>query len=406
MGLDARTVMVMFSMLAFMFFCLFELAGLRVGNIRGVRQWAIANLCISLGFSLAYFYGQTTPGQAWATVMGATLVACGACLQLTGIQTFKEQPVCWRILVPLIVAIFGLNTWFSVIHPDFHARAIINSFIFCAIYVACARVLLVKVEHSLQLAYWFAGASFFVLALIMLARGVVILLSPDAVIGLHVNTPINTMPFVLSCLLQFCTSFGLLLMLNHRLIADVYHMASRDALTGVFNRRRLEEEAVRLRARCMRTGETLAIMMIDIDFFKSINDRYGHPVGDKVLCAVADIAQQSIRAEDYFARFGGEEFCMLLTSTNESEAQDLAERLRLAFAEFSLAVGKEHLSLTVSIGVADSTELGLEFADLVAAADKALYCAKASGRNRVSIYSNMDVAARVDVKKTSPVFAS
>ena len=406
MGLDARTVMVMFSMLAFMFFCLFELAGLRVGNIRGVRQWAIANLCISLGFSLAYFYGQTTPGQAWATVMGATLVACGACLQLTGIQTFKEQPVCWRILVPLIVAIFGLNTWFSVIHPDFHARAIINSFIFCAIYVACARVLLVKVEYSLQLAYWFAGASFSVLALIMLARGVVILLSPDAVIGLHVNTPINTMPFVFGCLLQFCTSFGLLLMLNHRLIADVYHMASRDALTGVFNRRRLEEEAVRLRARCVRTGETLAIMMIDIDFFKSINDRYGHPVGDKVLCAVAEIAQQSIRAEDYFARYGGEEFCMLLTSTNESEAQDLAERLRLAFAGFSLTVGKEQLNITVSIGVADSTELGLEFADLVAAADKALYCAKASGRNRVSIYSNMDVAARVDVKKTSLTFAS
>lgn len=406
MGLDARTVMVMFSMLAFMFFCLFELAGLRVGNIRGVRQWAIANLCISLGFSLAYFYGQTTPGREWATVIGVTLIASGACLQLTGIQTFKEQPVCWRILVPLIVAIFGLNTWFSVIHPDFHARATINSFIFCAIYVTCARVLLVKVEASLRVAYWFAGACFSVLAVIMLARGVVIMLSPDAVIGLHVNTPINTMPFVIGCLLQFCSSFGLLLMLNHRLIADVYQMASRDALTGLLNRRRLEEEAVRLRARCMRTGETLAIMMIDIDFFKSINDRYGHPVGDKVLRAVADIAQRSIRAEDYFARYGGEEFCMLLTSTNESEALDLAERLRLAFAEFSLAVGKERLNLTVSIGVADSTELGLEFADLVAAADKALYCAKASGRNRVSIYSNMDVAARVDVKKTSPAFAS
>ncbi|HEY0842134.1 GGDEF domain-containing protein [Methylotenera sp.] len=393
MGLDARTVMVMFSMLAFMFFCLFELAGLRVGNIRGVRQWAIANLCISLGFSLAYFYGQTTPGREWATVIGVSLIATGAGLQLTGIQTFKEQPVCWRILVPLIALILCLNTWFSVIHPDFHARAIINSFLFCAIYVACARVLLVRVEASLKVAYWFTGVSFSILALLTLARGVVILLSPDAVIGLHVNTPINTLPFVIGCLLQFCAAFGLLLMLNHRLIADVYQMASRDALTGVLNRRRIEEEAVRLRARCMRTGETLAIMMIDIDFFKSINDRYGHPVGDKVLCALADIAQKSIRAEDYFARYGGEEFCMLLTSTNENEALDLAERLRLAFAEFSLAVGKERLNITVSIGVADSSVVGLEFADLVMAADKALYCAKEGGRNQVATYSEMDMCS-------------
>ncbi len=220
-----------------------------------------------------------------------------------------------------------------------------------------------------------------------------LLLSPDAEIGLHVNTSINTLPFVIASLLEFSVAFGLLLMLNHRLIADVYQMASRDALTGVLNRRRIEEEAVRLRARCMRTGETLAIMMIDIDFFKSINDRYGHPVGDKVLCAVADIAQKSIRAEDYFARYGGEEFCMLLTSTNENEALDLAERLRLAFAEFTLTVGKERLNITVSIGVADSSLIGLEFSDLVAAADRALYCAKESGRNRVVTYTEMDVCS-------------
>jgi len=393
MGLDARTVMVMFSMLAFMFFCLFELAGLRVGNIRGVRQWAIASLCMSLGFSLAYFYGQTTPGHEWAAVIGLTLFALGTCLQLTGILAFKKQAVSWSILILFIVITICQATWFSVINPDTRMRAIVNSLLFFSVYTVCARVLLVKVEASQKLAYWFTGASFVALALLMLTRAVVLLLSPDAEIGLHVNTSINTLPFVIASLLEFSVAFGLLLMLNHRLIADVYQMASRDALTGVLNRRRIEEEAVRLRARCMRTGETLAIMMIDIDFFKSINDRYGHPVGDKVLCAVADIAQKSIRAEDYFARYGGEEFCMLLTSTNENEALDLAERLRLAFAEFTLTVGKERLNITVSIGVADSSLIGLEFSDLVAAADKALYCAKESGRNRVVTYTEMGVCS-------------
>jgi diguanylate cyclase (GGDEF)-like protein len=391
MGLDVRTIMVMFAMLAFMFFCLFELAGLRVGRIRGVRQWAVANLCIGLGFSLSYFFGRTTPGHDWAVVIGVTLIATGACLQLTGIQAFKEQPTHWRLVMLFIGVILCQSIWFNVVHPDFHIRAIVNSFFFFFIYAVCARVLLVKTEASLRVSYWFTGVSFAFMAMVMLARGVIITQSPDQSIGLHVNTAINTMPFIIGCLVQFCIAFGLLLMLNHRLIADVYQMASRDALTGTLNRRRIEEDALRLRARCMRTGETLAIMMIDIDFFKTINDRYGHPAGDKVLCSLAEIAQNSIRPDDYFARYGGEEFCMLLTATTEKEAFELAERLRLAFSEFTLMLGKDRINVTVSIGVADSNDIGLVFEDLVTAADQALYRAKQKGRNQVITYSSMRV---------------
>jgi diguanylate cyclase (GGDEF)-like protein len=106
---------------------------------------------------------------------------------------------------------------------------------------------------------------------------------------------------------------------------------------------------------------------------------------------LAEIAQKSIRPDDYFARYGGEEFCMLLTATTESEAFELAERLRLAFAEFTLMLGKERINVTVSIGVADSKDIGLEFSDLVTAADQALYRAKQNGRNQVIAYSSMPV---------------
>lgn len=389
MGLDVRTVMVMFSMMAFMFFCLFELAGLRVGAIRGVRQWAIASLLMCLGFSLAYFYGQTTPGHEWAAVIGLTLFALGTCLQLTGILAFKKRPVSWSILIIFIVMTICQAIWFSVIDPDTRMRAIVNSLLFFSVYIVCARALLINVEASQKLAYWYTGASFVALALLMLTRAIALLLSTDAEIGLHVNTSINTLPFLIAALLEFSVAFGFLLMLNHRLIADVYQMASRDALTGTLNRRRIEEDALRLRARCMRTGETLAIMMIDIDFFKTINDRYGHPAGDKVLCSLAEIAQNSIRPDDYFARYGGEEFCMLLTATTEKEAFELAERLRLAFSEFTLTLGKDRINVTVSIGVADSNDIGLVFEDLVTAADQALYRAKQKGRNQVITYSSM-----------------
>ncbi|MFA6180253.1 MAG: GGDEF domain-containing protein [Candidatus Methylopumilus sp.] len=389
MGLDTRTIMVIFSMLTFMCFGLFELAGLHVGNIRGVRQWAIANLCISIGLSASYFYTFPTVGYDWAVVFGATFVAIGICLQYTGIQAFKEQRIAWHWLL-LIVGVVVLQTiWFSVIHPDIRLRAIANSVAFAIVYVACARLLLVRIEPPLRTAYWFTGLSFLVLVLLMLVRAVMIWQSAPGSYGLYVNIPLNPLSFFIGSLVQLCVAFGFLLMLNYRLLMDLQRIASRDALTGAFNRRRLEEEATRLKARGERTGDMLAIMLIDIDLFKSINDRYGHPVGDEVLRRLANIAQTSIRADDYFARYGGDEFCILLPSTTEAAAMGLAERLRQAYAQAAQKNGMDYLNSTISIGVADSTANGLELSSLTAAADQALYRAKQQGRNQVVSYSSM-----------------
>jgi diguanylate cyclase (GGDEF)-like protein len=213
--------------------------------------------------------------------------------------------------------------------------------------------------------------------------------SPSGSYGLYVNIPLNPLSFFIGCMIQLCVTFGFLLMLNYRLITDLQKIASYDALTGALNRGRLEEEAIRLKARCIRSGETLAVMMIDIDHFKSINDLYGHPAGDEVLRRLAGIAQTSIRPDDYFARYGGEEFCILLRSTTENEAWELAERLRQTYAQVTLNIGEKSINITVSIGVADSTFIGLEFTSLVSAADQALYRAKQEGRNRVISYSSL-----------------
>ncbi len=390
MGLDTRTVMVMFAMLAFMFFCLLQLAGLHVGRIRGVRQWAVANLCISLGLSLAYFYTYPTPGHHWAVVFGATLIATGICLQLTGIQAFKEERSNWQVAVLIVSLVFIQGIWFGVMHADNSSRAIVNSLLFAMVYAASARALLIHIEPRLRIAYWFTGLCFAILVVVMLVRGIMIWLLPAGAYGLYVNMALNPLSFFISCMVQLCVTFGFLLMLNYRLLTDLQVIASRDALTGALNRRSIEEEALRLKARCERTGNPLAITMIDIDHFKSINDRYGHPVGDEVLRRLAKIAQTSIRADDYFARYGGEEFCLLLPSTTENEAWALAERLRITYAEMIVEIGVESLNSTISIGVADSTSIGLEFTSLVAAADQALYRAKQQGRNRVVSYSSMD----------------
>jgi diguanylate cyclase len=129
--------------------------------------------------------------------------------------------------------------------------------------------------------------------------------------------------------------------------------------------------------------------MIDVDHFKSVNDKFGHPVGDEVLRRLVAVAEHSVRGDDYFARYGGEEFCVLLPTTNEEAASGLAERLRQAYADIKMEFGGKIFHSTISIGVADSLHVGSEFSALIAAADQALYRAKESGRNRVVAFSTL-----------------
>ncbi|MDO9049179.1 MAG: GGDEF domain-containing protein [Methylobacter sp.] len=386
MNLDSRTMMVMMSALILLFSGLLTLAGLHAGNTRGVQHWAIGGLCIGLGLGFSYFQ-QGLPGSAWVLVFGATLTAAGIGLQFNGIQAFKTG-LCNRY-IPWLPAglVFIQSIWFVVLHPDVHARVVANSLVFALCNAACARALFIRIEQPLRTAYWFTCASFTVVATVLLIRAIIVFLAPANTYGLYSQTPINPVTFFIGSMAQMCLAFGFVLMLNYRLSADLQKLALSDALTGALNRRSLEQEAARLSARCTRTGDALAIMMIDVDHFKSINDRYGHPVGDEVLRRLAAVAQKTIRSDDYFARYGGEEFCILLPSTTEKDAWMLADRLRQSYAALVMEFGGEILRSTISIGVSDSIHAGLEFTSLVATADQAMYRAKQEGRNRVVMHS-------------------
>jgi len=386
MNLDVRTMMVMLSALSLMFSGLLTLAGLHAGNSRGVQHWAMGNLCIGLGLGFSYTQLELA-GSAWALILGATLMASGIGLQFNGIQAFKTG-YCNRYIPWLLAGlVFIQGIWFVVLHPDVHARVVANSVVFTLCNAACARALFIRIEQPLRTAYWFTGASFAVVAAMFLTRAIVVFLAPANTYALYSQTLLNPVSFFIGSMAQMCLAFGLVLMLNYRLAADLQKLASSDALTGALNRRSLEQEAARLSARCNRTKDTLAVMMIDVDHFKSINDRYGHPVGDEVLRRLAETAQKTIRSDDYFARYGGEEFCILLPSTTEKDAWILADRLRQTYAATAMEFGGEVLRSTISIGVSDSKHAGLEFTALIAAADQAMYRAKQEGRNRVVMYS-------------------
>jgi len=163
------------------------------------------------------------------------------------------------------------------------------------------------------------------------------------------------------------------------------HLAAVDVLTGLHNRRSLDDALRREHERSLRTGRPWSTMMLDVDHFKRVNDTYGHPAGDRVLATIAAILRKQLRTADIPGRWGGEEFAVVLPETDIVAAEAVAERVREAIASEVIDGGEVGLVVTASIGVAQAAAGGRDPHEVLAAADEALYEAKREGRNRVRV---------------------
>jgi diguanylate cyclase (GGDEF)-like protein len=164
----------------------------------------------------------------------------------------------------------------------------------------------------------------------------------------------------------------------------LYQQATCDPLTGLMNRHYLQHELSKFIALSARYNRTFSVIMLDIDFFKRVNDAYGHAVGDNVLKEVAHILLNNVRDQDIAARFGGEEFIILLPETSLNDAVVVAERIRMAVEGFNFEpLGCQQHGITISIGIGEFPTTGSTTEALLNRADAALYEAKTSGRNRV-----------------------
>jgi len=172
---------------------------------------------------------------------------------------------------------------------------------------------------------------------------------------------------------------------NATLFEQVQRMATTDGLTGVYNHRHFQEKFNEILMRAERYNEKFSLILIDIDFFKKVNDTYGHQVGDIVLKKVAQTLQQAARKVDIVARYGGEEFAIICVNDDKRNAAKLAERIRKEIENLTIVFEGGKLKVTASFGVASFPEDGKDKVTIVESADKALYEAKHSGRNRVII---------------------
>lgn len=167
-------------------------------------------------------------------------------------------------------------------------------------------------------------------------------------------------------------------------INKIANFANRDFLTGVYNRRFFYSDVEEYVHVAEETNEPYAFAMIDVDYFKKINDKYGHDGGDKILKSIAKILNDNTKGSDIVARFGGEEFCVVLKKINKEEAVKFFVNLRAKVAENKVTIKKEKVKVTISIGVSFGNG-HCEIDDMLEACDSALYTAKENGRNRVEI---------------------
>jgi two-component system cell cycle response regulator len=167
-------------------------------------------------------------------------------------------------------------------------------------------------------------------------------------------------------------------------------IATRDSLTGLLNKKEILRILAAELTRARRHSTSVSVMMLDLDYFKSINDTYGHQAGDAVLVTAGELFEKHVRGIDYVGRYGGEEILIVLPATTEIESVEIAERIRRSLASTAIAVNDfEQINLTVSIGIAIFPADGEDESTLLSHADQALYQAKGAGRNQVVQYSSV-----------------
>lgn len=319
---------------------------------------------------------------------GNTFNLVAQALTVVALRMVLNLPLRWRTALTLgIVGWLGV-TWLGIVHPNYPLRVLWGSAI-----IACNAFLNIAAlqggcrKRETRARCVLLWAYFLSLALLAWRNvSLWILASPPTAIS--APSSVNGIYVLLLGIQPLLASVGFLLLYNEILQRELFNLARIDPLTGVTNRLGLLEASETLLALARERKESVGVLLIDADHFKSINDRFGHDSGDRVLLELVSNIRRMLRVSDLVGRIGGEEFLVVSHSVKQTELMALAERIRSAIENAPFAIADEPHALTVSIGAAivDASE-----PDLMAArrrADAALYEAKRAGRNCVMISSH------------------
>jgi diguanylate cyclase (GGDEF)-like protein len=375
--IDLRSLVLMSGLMGLLLaFMLFFLRLSYPRSIRGLGLWSAAHAWVFL--STLLFAGRGFWPDFVTIVLANLVLLAGIVSYHAGIARFFGRRVVWWRWVALLLVLAPVLYWYGLVDPNYNARLIVVCLVWSGIFLSMAWMIWHHAPRTFP--------THFTVATLLLHVAVLLLRffsawMPMAEEGLLTPTRVQSLYVGSNALMLLALGMGMILLAGDRLRAEFEHIASHDPLTNVLTRRVFMDACAQELARCRRHGRSMALLLMDIDHFKGVNDTHGHQMGDRVLLDFAQRITGLLRRPDLLARFGGEEFVLLLPETTLDEALAVAERILARVAE----PGEGLPPITVSVGVATNRPDEAEIDTLLARADKALYKAKDEGRNRVEI---------------------
>jgi diguanylate cyclase (GGDEF)-like protein len=377
-ALDVGTLMAALVVVCAVVACLLAVTWAQDRDVLALGTWTICFVLCGAAAALAAARGLIPNLGGVDAANTLRLLAFGLAWRAT--RHFTGRSGNWALVFAPAVLWLAVSL-LSGFGEDYRLRVLVGSPLVAAFSFAMAgELLLVRSRRP-----WVAGPAAILLAfhgLFYLARFLAVLSPAASHLQASLGDPLNSIAMLETLVVAIVLGFLFLSGAKDEVLLHYRRAALVDPLTGVSNRRGFEAEAKRMLARAVRDGTSTALLLLDLDHFKTVNDKWGHLAGDAALRQFASTVATELRGGDLLARLGGEEFAVALADCMSDQAEALAERIRSAVAALRVRAGAADICLTVSIGVASIRDTDSLDA-LLKEADSALYRAKAGGRDRV-----------------------
>lgn len=390
MSLDPATIVLMSTVMAVaMSVVLYSAHSSFPREIKGLKQWAISLIFLAYGYAI-----HAAPNGYLGTVLSPltanAAILWGLGFGLIGTQMFYSRECSWPLFHFVWVVGMAASGYYVIVDPSYSGRLAIFSILAFVLY--SYQVVLIWGYGERHFSTVFFGVLMLFQSLIVLMRGVLALTHSGNDVQLFGIVTHQNLYLITNHFMTLLLTVGFMTVATRRLQALLERRSTLDPLTQVLNRRGFSEVYAKEHALMRREQTVMTMLSIDLDYFKAINDCYGHSTGDRVLTDVAAVIAKGLRASDHVARVGGEEFIVLLPATGLERAHHVAERIQTALrAQRSETDGDQRAAAaalppyTVSIGIACQVSPEEDLDSIMLRADKALYCAKERGRDRIEI---------------------
>lgn len=376
-NLDVQTMILMTSIDAILQLLILIFLCSLVHQYRGVKAYTIGRIFTIISYFVSLI---RSPFLSLTLVLAGFFLLVGTSISCFGIAQFTDKRIKPYYLLIINLLFIGVQSSFLLFKDVFVFKTITQT-VFQMVVFSISTYCLLTTSHKS-----FVGASRFMaivmigLLMSLLARIVLLLRNPPD--QLFISNELNASTLIIVFVFTFLLTAGFIMMVCQRLYYDLKIAANTDVLTRLLNRRAMMHQLEIAMNQFYRSDRSFAIILIDVDFFKRVNDVYGHDGGDMVLVHLAQILQTKMRQIDSASRWGGEEFLILLPETTLDQAEEIAERLRY-YVETNPT--PSNIQITISLGIAVIRQHGNSLESLITSADHALYAAKRNGRNQVAI---------------------